>query len=75
MTTTKAPVRRKAHRAGPVEVDDVGRKVQTCLRCDRLLYMASADTLPWRVGRRIFMSADCSGALGLTLPPDEDPAE
>lgn len=63
--TLKKPKAHKAHRAGPVEIDHVGRRVQTCLRCDVLLAILVDDVdqggEPHVIGKRIFLSEDCPG--------------
>lgn len=68
--STSDEVRRKkhkAHRAGPVEIDSVGRRVQTCLRCDLLLAIIVDDVdmggEPLLVGKRVFLAEDCLGSM------------
>jgi hypothetical protein len=63
-STSRRPAVRYVHRAGPVEVDEAGHRVQTCLRCDRVVFLASKDNpTPFRLGKRVYLNVPCPGKL------------
>ena len=66
MTLTRTTTH-KSHRAGPVELDEVGRLVQRCLRCDAtLLIVVQSGDKPIRLGRRVMGKTVCQGSKGQT---------
>lgn len=60
---------RLVHRAGPVELDG-DRRVQRCLRCDRVLRVLGRKEQPLEAGARV-TDGRCAGGVGVVLEYDE----